>query len=194
MKVGGIILAAGGSTRMGDPKQLLHYRGQSLIRRAAETALKSLCDPVVVVIGNEAHKMRDELAGLDVSVIENEDWRNGMSSSIRTGMEELLKDDPDAVVLMLCDQPFVTAEILNELISSHFKTTKPIVASSYGKTLGAPALFTRDFFAELTTLTADEGARRIILKYPALVATIEFPQGALDIDTPQEYELLQTRI
>ncbi len=179
---------------MGSPKQLLRYGGQSLIRRAAETAVDSLCERVVVVIGNQAQQMRDELDGLPVSVIENGDWRAGMSSSIRAGMEKLAEDDADAVILMLCDQPLVTAEILNDLIFTHFKTGDPIVASSYEETNGAPAFFTSELFDELTSLTADEGARRIILKHPHLVSTIEFPQGAFDVDTPQEYELLQTRI
>ena len=190
MKIGVIILAAGGSSRMGSAKQLLRYGGQRLIRRAAETAIGSLCDPVVVVIGNDAQRMRDELGTMPVSVIENQDWRDGMSSSIRAGMEELLKDDADAVVLMLCDQPFVTAEILNDLIFTHFKTGEPIVASAYEGIQGVPAFFTREFFADLTSLTADEGARRVILKHPQSVSTIAFPQGAFDVDTPDEYEAI----
>lgn len=194
MKIGVIILAAGGSSRMGQPKQLLRYGGQSLIRRAAETAIESRWNRTVVVIGNEARQMRAELAGLPVSVIENENWRIGMSSSIRAGMAELSNDDLDAVIVMLCDQPLVTAEILNDLLFTHFKTGQPIVASSYGDIEGAPAFFTRELFAELHSLTGDEGARRVISKHPELVATIEFQQGALDVDTPHEYELIQTRI
>ena len=191
MKTGVIILAAGGSSRMGTPKQLLRYRGQSLIRRAAETALESIYDRVVVVIGNEAEAIKTELDGVAVSVVENRDWRNGMSTSIRAGMEDLLQDDPDAVVLMLCDQPFVTAEILNDLVFTHFKTTEPIVASTYDGILGVPAFFTREFFDELCSLTADEGARRVILKHQQSVATVAFPEGAFDVDTPDEYELIR---
>src|SRR5918999_4865832 len=141
MKIGVIVLAAGGSSRMGSPKQLLRYRGESLIRHAAKTALESMCHRVVVVVGNDAQRMKDELDTLPVSVIENTDWRTGMSSSIRAGMEELLKDDLNAVILMLCDQPFVTAEILNDLIFTHIKTSEPIVASSYENIQGAPAFF-----------------------------------------------------
>lgn len=179
---------------MGSPKQLLRYRGESLIRHAAKIATESMCHRVVVVVGDDARRMKDELDTLPVSVIENANWRAGMSSSIRAGMEELSSDDFDAVILMLCDQPFVTAEILNDLIFTHIKTGEPIVASSYGGVQGAPAFFTSELFAELTSLTADEGARRIILKYPHMVSTIDFPQGDFDVDTPQEYELLQTRI
>lgn len=193
MKTGVIVLAAGGSSRMGSPKQLLRYRGQSLIRRAAETALESICDRVVVVIGNEAQRVKNELDALPVSVIENQNWRTGMSSSIRAGLEELSKDDLDAVVLMLCDQPFVTGGVLNNLVATHLRTSKPIVASSYENTQGAPALFTRELFTELRSLTADEGARRIILKYQQSVAAVAFQQGAFDVDTPHEYEVIAAR-
>ncbi len=194
MKTGVIVLAAGGSSRMGTPKQLLHYRGRTLIRRAAETALETNCDRVVVVLGRDAQQMRNELGSLPVATIENQDWRDGMGSSIRIGMEALSPDDLDAVVLMLCDQPFVTASILNNLVATHLDTGKPIVASSYQDTHGAPAFFSRALFNELTSLTADEGARRVILRHPQSVASIIFPQGAFDVDTPRQYELLQTRI
>ena len=192
MKIGVIILAAGESSRMGQPKQLLRYGGQSLLRHAAETAIESLWNRTVVVIGNEARRMKTELAGLPVSIVENENWRAGMSSSIRAGMAELAPDDPDAVIVMLCDQPLLTAEILNDLIFTHIKSGEPIVASTYGGIQGAPALFTREIFPDLTSLTGDEGARRVILNHPDSVATIAFPQGAFDVDTPREYELITT--
>src|SRR5688572_11780814 len=109
MKVGVILLAAGASSRMGSPKQLLRYRGQTLIRRAAEAAIASICDRVAVVIGSNASQMRRELDDLPVSVVENQNWQTGMSSSIRAGLDDLRQYDPDGVLIMLCDQPFVTA-------------------------------------------------------------------------------------
>ena len=187
MKVGVIVLAAGGSSRMGSPKQLLRYGGQTLIRRAAQTAVESSCDLVTVVIGNDAPQMRRELEDLPVSVVENQNWQTGMSSSIRAGLDDLRGHDLDGVLIMLCDQPFVTAGILNDLITTHSKTGKPIVASRYDTIQGVPAFFSRELFKELTLLSADEGARRIIAKHPELVATINFPEGAIDIDTPHDY-------
>jgi len=179
---------------MGAPKQLLRYRGQSLLRRAAGTAVKTKSERVVVVVGRDAQQMRDELAGLPVSVVENADWHTGMGSSIRSGMAALEKDDLDGVVLMLCDQPFVTARTLKKLVTTHLKTGKPIVASVYENTKGVPAFFSRELFEELKSLTADEGARRVIVAHPQSVATVAFAQGAFDVDTPHEYELLRTRI
>lgn len=191
MSMGVIILAAGGSSRMGRPKQLLPYRGQSLVRHAASAALGSIADRVVVVIGSYADEIRNELDGLPLSIVENPSWQAGMSSSIQAGLQELLSADQiESVIIMLCDQPFATAHVLNELFDTHRATGKPIVASTYGQTRGVPALFNRELFSELMSLTADEGARRIISAHPGDVATISFAQGAVDIDTPLDHQRL----
>lgn len=190
MSIGVIILAAGGSSRMGSPKQLLPYRGVSLVRHAANAALESIADRVVVVIGGYADEVRNELDGLALSIVENRSWQAGMSSSMRAGLQELLADQIESVIIMLCDQPFATADVLNELVNTQRVTGKPIVASTYGTTRGAPALFTRELFSELMSLTADEGARRIISAHPDDVATISFAQGAVDIDTPLDHQHL----
>ena len=190
MGISAIVLAAGGSSRLGKPKQLLTYRGETLIRQAAKTALDSVCDQVVVVVGSYAQQVRRELDDLPVSVVQNENWQSGISSSIRAGVEEVLLGDPDGGVIMLCDQPFVTADVLNALVSTHYKTHRAIVASTYGETRGVPAFFSRELFTELTSLAADEGARRIIAAHPENLATITFPQGAIDVDTPQDHAQL----
>ena len=189
MGIGAIVLAAGGSSRLGTPKQLLTFCGETLVRRAAMAALESVCDRVVVVVGNHASAMRHELTDLAVSVVENEDWQSGISSSIRAGLEQA--SSRDGVVITLCDQPFMTAAVLNELISTHRKTRRAIVASTYGTTRGVPAFFAPELFNELASLTKDEGARRIIASHPDKVATVEFPQGAIDIDTPEDHARLQ---
>jgi molybdenum cofactor cytidylyltransferase len=188
--IGVIILAAGGSSRLGQPKQLLRDGGESLVRRVAKTALESDCDRVVIVIGSYAEQVRRELDDLPVSIIENQDWQSGMSSSIRAGVEELLRDDLDGVVIMLCDQPLVTPELINNLLRTHREIGRPIVASTYSGTRGVPAFFSKELLTELASLIADEGARRIISKHPELVATITFAQGEIDIDTRQDHERL----
>jgi len=128
--------------------------------------------------------MREEIDDLPVLLIENEDWQTGISSSIRAGLEPI--SSQDGVVITLCDQPFMTAVVLNELITTHRETGRAIVASTYGTTRGVPAFFAPELFNELASLTKDEGARRIIASHPEKVATIEFPQGAVDIDTPED--------
>ena len=159
-KIGIVILAAGASTRMGQPKQLLLHRGQTLLRRAVETALASVCGPVVVVIGAHAELVRREVEELPVLVAENREWEKGMSSSIRTGLHELTMTNPEieAVIVMLADQPLVTAALINQLVDVSRNTGKRIVASAYGKVLGVPALFSRELFADITALNANEGA------------------------------------
>jgi molybdenum cofactor cytidylyltransferase len=192
MGIGAVVLAAGGSSRLGTPKQLLTFRGETLVRRAAKAALESVCDRVVLVVGNHAQQMRREIGDLPVSVVENESWRSGISSSIRAGLEQI--SSPDGVVIALCDQPFITAAVLNELISTHRKTGRTIVASSYGTTRGVPAFFAAELFTELASLTKDEGARRIIASHPEKLATVDFPQGAIDIDTPEDHARLMSQL
>ena len=156
------------------------------MRRAATAAVESRSERVVVVIGSRAEDMKRELEGLLVTIVENTEWRSGMSSSIRAGLSEVAGDD--AVLIMLCDQPYVTATVLNELIDTHEKTGMPIVASDYGDVRGVPALFSKELYAELASLTADEGARRIIAKHPELTATIAFAGGAIDVDTREQLD------
>ena len=192
MGIGAIVLAAGGSSRLGVPKQLLEFRGETLVRRAAKAALESVCDRVVVVVGKHAQQMRHEMDDLPVSVVENEDWQSGISSSIRTGLQQI--SSHDGVVITLCDQPFMTPAVLNELVNTHRKTRRAIVASTYGTTRGVPAFFAPELFNELASLTKDEGGRRIIASHPEKVATVEFPQGAIDIDTPADRERLMSQL
>jgi molybdenum cofactor cytidylyltransferase len=192
MGIGAVVLAAGGSSRLGTPKQLLKFRGETLVRRAAKAALKSVCDRVVVVVGNHAQQMRQEVDDLPVSVVENENWQSGISTSIRAGLERISSED--GVVITLCDQPFMTAAVLNELVSTHHQTRLAIVASTYGTARGVPAFFAPELFNELASLTKDEGARRIIASHPEKVATVEFPQGAIDIDTPEDRDRLMSQL
>ncbi len=195
-RTGLVILAAGASTRMGRPKQLLVYRGQTLIRRAVESALTSVCRPIVVVIGAHAELVKNELEHLPVLVADNAEWQQGMSSSIRIGVETLITcgEEMEGAVIMLCDQPFVTAGVVNALVEARRKTGKMIVASAYGETRGVPAFFIRRFFPEITALKANEGARQVIANHPDDVATIIFAEGAIDVDTPQDYERLETMV
>lgn len=194
LDVGMIILAAGSSTRMGTPKQLLHFRGRSFLRHTVEVAVASICEPIVVVLGANAEKMRHEVNQLPVVLVENQDWQQGMSASIRVGIRTLINASAkiEAAVLALCDQPFVSCDVLNQLVETYRATAKGIIASQYADTLGAPALFNRKFFSELMTLEADVGAKKVFKKYPNEVFPLPFAAGIVDIDTPQDYQVLHT--
>jgi molybdenum cofactor cytidylyltransferase len=194
--VGLIILAAGASTRMGTPKQLLAYRGCTLIRHMAEVAIASYCQPIAVVLGANAERIKPEISQLPIQIVENQQWEEGMSTSIRVGLEALLAMNPNlnAVAIALCDQPFVSSPTLERIVEAYHLTGKPIIASEYSGTLGVPALFNRTLFSELMTLKSTEGAKKLIKKHIHQVFSVPFPEGAIDIDTPKEYEQLQTLI
>lgn len=190
-RIGIVVLAAGASTRMGlaaTPKQLLVYKEQTLIRRAAETALASVCRPVVVVLGANAVAVGGELE-LPLIVTRNHEWETGMGSSLRAGLEAVLAADAGvaAVVVLLCDQPFVTAELIDTLIERRRETGKTIVATEYDGARGVPALFARELFAELQALSGHEGARQIIRKHPNDTVAVPFAGAAIDIDTRDDY-------
>lgn len=194
--VGLIILAAGASTRMGTPKQLLAYRGCTLIRHMAKVAIASYCQPIAVVLGANAERIKPEISQLPIQIVENQQWEEGMSTSIRVGLEALLAMNPnlEAVAIALCDQPFVSSPTLERIIEAYHLTGKPIIASEYSGTLGVPALFNRTLFSELMTLKSTEGAKKLIKKHTHEVFSVPFPEGAIDIDTPKDYEQFQTLI
>jgi len=192
--VGAVILAAGPSTRMGEPKQLLEFCGQSLLRRAASLALESGCRPVVVVTGANAAASRENLRGLDVNVAENHDWQSGMSSSVRVGVDAIASNPKiEAVVLMLCDQPFVTEDVILELVRAYREKKCSIVASRYAESYGVPALFDRMHFAELMALEGEAGSKRVIERHLRNVHLLSFPEGKIDIDTPEDFARLQSK-
>lgn len=191
--IGLMILAAGASTRMGTPKQLLAYRGCTLIRYMAEVAIASVCQPIAIVLGANAERIKPEISQLPIQIGENQEWAEGMSASIRVGLEALLAMNPnlDAVAIALCDQPFVSPQTLNQLVEAYHLTGKPIIASEYAGTLGVPALFNRTLFSELMALKSTEGAKKLINKHIHRVFSIPFLEGAIDIDTPKDYDQLQ---
>jgi len=192
--VGAVVLAAGSSSRMGAPKQLLRFGGQTLLRRAALAALGAGCRPVVVVTGAYAELSRGELRGLEVLEAVNERWADGMASSIRAGLWALVGADAgaSAVVLMLCDQPYVTPEVVASLVAAHSATGRPLVASRYGESFGAPALFARPLFAELAGLEGAAGAKQVIKSHASEAHFVDFPAGEVDVDTPEDFARLPT--
>ena len=171
-----VVLAAGGSRRMGEQKLLKKLGGKSLVRRAAETALRSRADHVLVVLGSDEARIRAELAGLPLTLVVNEDWQKGQGTSVALGVSNL--GDCDAAILMASDQPFVTAEHLNLLIESWeadqdvasraedaTQTRSGIYVSSSGDVQGIPALFSAAILPELKKLTGDKGARQLFAKF-----------------------------
>ena len=194
-RVGAVILAAGASTRMGVPKQLLEVDGKPLLLRAAEAALASPVWPVVVVLGANAEQIRPALARLPVLVTENAAWSEGMAASIRAGVTTLQQFSRhlDAALIALCDQPAFSAATIAQLVATQNATGRSITAAHYAGRNGAPALFLREHFATLTGLTGEEGARALLNDDPSRVAPVDLPALALDLDTPADLAGFRSR-
>jgi len=191
-QIGIIILAAGGSSRMGSAKQLLmHKDQQTMVRHMAETALKTEHRPVIAVLGSVVEKIKQELNGFDINFVINAQWSDGISSSIKAGLAEIRMLQPalDAILFLACDQPFVNASIIEKIATKYIQTGKPMVACQYRKHMGIPALFDQSFFSHLMQLEGDRGAGILFHQFPDQVALVTFEEGAFDIDTEEDYEL-----
>ncbi|CAH0995016.1 Nicotine blue oxidoreductase [Emticicia aquatica] len=185
-----IILAAGASSRMGAPKQLLLVDGKTLIKRVAEVAIDTPCHPIVTVLGANRHLIRKEIEKIPITVIDNPQWENGMSSSIKMGLvgTYMTQKEMDAVIFLTVDMPFVTARLINEMIEKATENPEiEIVACKYDNQVGIPVLFKRPLFNDLLELKGDEGAKKIVLKNKEKTALIDFPEGKFDLDTIDEY-------
>lgn len=187
MSVAAVILAAGSSSRLGFPKQLVVHQGATLLRRTVEAALSSVCTPVLVVLGAFADRIAPELDGLPVQKIVNEKWTQGMGSSVRAAISTVaVLPSLEAVIVSVCDQPFLSSAIFDALENRYRSSGFPIIASAYQDVLGVPALFDRVMFPELMQLEDASGAKAIIRRHPAGVESVLFPDGHIDIDTQQD--------
>ena len=189
--IGVILLAAGASVRMGKAKQLLEFQAKTLLRRSAETALQ-ISDKVVVTLGARSKVLRKEIEDLPILIAENEAWKTGMGSSIKTGLKNLLEKDENliSVIILVCDQPFINADLLRKIAGEFEKTNAPVVACEYENTLGVPALFSAEIFPELLALAPSHGAKNLIKKHRNKTVAVPFPKGAFDVDTPEDYKKL----
>jgi len=189
-QVGIILLAAGGSLRMGQPKQLLLYKGKTLLRYSLEEALSSNAKPVVVILGAYSNSLQKEISGYPIHEVINAQWQEGMASSIRSGIKAITEINSlvEGVILLVCDQPFITTSLLNNLIEAHQTSGKGIVACSYDNTFGPPVFFHHSFFPELLQLKGDVGAKSIVQLHNDNVEAVDFPDGIFDIDTYKDYE------
>ena len=191
-----ILLAAGSSTRMSKPKQLLEYNGSNFLSHMVTVTSSCKAGIIIVVLGANAEILENEIHDKKVFKVKNNKWKEGIGSSIRCGLSTLLAIQPtcEAVLLVTCDQPYVSASLLNNLINTHIETDQPIVASSYADTFGIPALFHKSLFPQLKILKGDTGAKKIILEHKNMVAEVPFALGSIDIDTVDDYKALNEAI
>ncbi|SER25875.1 nucleotidyltransferase family protein [Pedobacter rhizosphaerae] len=192
MDTGMIILAAGNSSRLGQPKQLLTYQGKTLLTIVSEEALKTSYRPIIVVLGAYADEISKAHRDPRISYVVNDNWQAGMASSIFTGLTALLDNNKalENVIIAVADQVFITARIFENLTENYQLTSKGIVASSYGETEGTPVLFNKKYFAQLLQLEGNKGAKKILAENPSDMSTVSFEKGHIDIDTATDYHNL----
>lgn len=185
-----ILLAAGSASRMGQPKQLLPYRGMPLVRWSATQALESECERVIAVTGANGSLVSSALEGLPITTIHNAQWEAGMGASIAAGLKTASAQGCQRALIAVADTPLITPEFYNHLLSQHLRTGLPIAASAYSHTMGVPAVFDKSLFPELLALRPSEGCKRILIRYGAQVCRVLCEEATLDIDTPEDYEKL----
>ncbi|MEN9686759.1 MAG: hypothetical protein RLZZ28_2545 [Bacteroidota bacterium] len=185
-----LIIAAGQSKRMGTPKQLLTVGGDTLINRLIEIVKKAGTFPVTLVLGAAAESIKAQLTRTDLLIVLNDAWEEGMAGSIRIGLTRMMHTCPtlDGVMILVCDQPFISEENIRSLLALQRETNLPIAACYYANVLGTPALFHQSIFPELLSLKGDTGAKKIIMNKASEVAKLHFDQGVIDIDTMDDYE------
>jgi len=187
-----VIVAAGESKRLGTPKQLLPYQGDTLLNRLIANLKQATDFPVFLIVGASSEKIISAISDTTISIAHNENWREGMASSIRLGIQVAQKNIPNlaGILLVVCDQPFIAVPNIQALIKLQQNTDLPIAASYYANTLGTPALFHKTVFPDLLQLSGDVGAKNIIQQRGKEVAKLHFEEGLVDIDTPEDYQQL----
>ena len=187
-----VILAGGRSSRMGASKLLLPLGDAAVIIHVARAAVASSFRPIVLVLGHHAERIRAAVATPDITFVENPAYRDGQSTSLHAGIAALPPSAAGAVV-MLGDQPLVTAVELERLVTAARASGAQIAAARYGGVRGNPVYFARSCFPELLAVTGDEGGRGVIARHADAVAWVEMtdPDAALDMDTPDDYARVQ---
>lgn len=190
-RIAGVLLAAGGSTRFGQPKQLLDWNGVPLVAHIADAILLAGLDPAVAVLGCQAQAVQAALAGRPLHIATSWRWESGLSASLQAGLAAL-PPDVDGAIFVQCDQPFLSADLLRRLIARFEQGDALIVYPSHGGQRSTPVLFSRALFSELAAVSGDQGGRALIDRYADQAAAVEVDDPCLlaDIDSPDDYQRL----
>jgi molybdenum cofactor cytidylyltransferase len=190
----GIVLAAGQSIRMGRNKLLLPLGGTTVLRRAVGTAVEAGLSPIIVVLGHESERIREELSGLPCTPVFNEDYALGMNTSVRRGFRAV-PDEAAGGIVLLGDMPFVLPAMLEELVARFRKGSSSLVVSTYEGVIAPPILYGRPLFPELRALEGDGCGRQVVKRHRAEAVEVAWPGSTLsDLDVPADFERATARI
>lgn len=191
-----LVLAAGNSSRMGSPKQLLPWKATTLLGNVINEGKAAGINDIYVVLGAFYDEIKAFLSDREVFIIKNTAWNKGMSTSIVSGINEILasQNNYDQVLIALCDQPLITADFFNELINALKKGEQTAVATCYGDSSGVPALFKKSVFKDLSKLSGKTGAKSLLSSYGDKVLCLDVPDIIADVDTPEAYKKLRMHL
>jgi len=188
-----LVLAAGASTRLGQPKQLVQIGGRPALHIALSNAVAVAGNAITVVVGSNARELTYLLSHSPASSIVNRQWEEGIASSLRCGLS-VVPASADAVMIVLGDQVCVTSDDLKRLLAAWQKQENDIAAATYDRHVGVPAIFPRWCFSELAQLRGDEGARKILQRNPDRLVRVPMSNAGFDLDTPEDLAALTIRI
>ncbi|MGB0523868.1 MAG: nucleotidyltransferase family protein [Flammeovirgaceae bacterium] len=190
-----LIIAAGASSRMGSPKQLLTWRNTTLLGHAIQQAVQANAQEVFVVLGANYERIYPTISSQNISILKHKQWAKGMGTSIAFGISQFMHRDFEGALIMLADQPQVTTNYLNQLIEQFESGQQQLIATSYTNAkIGVPALFDASYFAQLMALEGDKGAKKVIQQHAEFITLVEPEEELVDIDTMEEYEQLVRRM
>jgi molybdenum cofactor cytidylyltransferase len=191
--IAGVVLAAGSSMRMGRNKLLLALIGEPMVRRTVRASLDAGLDPVVVVLGHEAERVREAIWGLGCRTVVNPDHAKGVRLSVQVGIGEV--SEARAAVVILADMPFVTAAMVRSLVDSYREGTSPLVSSQYGDVNAPPTLYDRSLFPEMLAMTGEGCGKQVVRRHLHEAAFVSWPAAALaDVDLPEDYERIRAQL
>lgn len=191
----GILLAAGQSTRMGEAKQLLDINGEPLVVYTAKKIL-AIAEKInlITVLGAHAKRIQSTLVNINTDIVINGNYQKGMGTSLVSALQYIEKQglNPSAILLSVCDQPYLTTNLLQNILKRHAAFPSKIIVSRYHNNFGVPALLPKRFFASLLELKADKGAKKIMHQHQSDLVFVDFPKGNIDLDTPSDYQKFLT--
>ena len=187
-------MAAGSSSRLGQNKLNFIFKEKTMLQNTIDEAINSEANEIILVLGAKHRENKFQLTGNNANVILNENWKKGIGNSIKCGLQHLIQKQVElnAVIISVCDQPYLSSKVFDKLISTYANSNKKIIASTYNDLLGVPVLYDQSLFDDLLNIPDEHGAKKYIIDQAEkdILDTIPFPKGEIDIDTIEDIQSL----